>query len=345
MLGAAAAVAAHRGRSQAQGGKAVLEAGVLKRFLLFVSALLVLAAVVLYALAWRPAIKAIDPPPRDSFDPVLVSRGQVLAAAGNCGGCHTAVGGAPYAGNVPMHTRFGTIWTSNITPDPLTGIGRWPEQAFARAMRKGVSREGRQLYPAFPYAHFALVDDADLRALYAYLMTRPPVRQSQRPAQLPFPLNWRPLQAGWKLLFVREGQFGPVTGRDSQWNRGAYLAEGLAHCSACHSPRNRFGAERGGTWRYAGGAVGQRYAPPLDARNDAREAWREDALVAYLRQGSGAPRTGTAGMPDATADHAGLAQLPEQDLRAIAAYFADRFGTRDDGPPMRQAAETRAPPR
>jgi len=318
-----------------------MEVGVVKRIALFLLAVVVLAVVGLYVLSWRPKIKAIDPPQASSFDPHLIERGEMLAGAGYCATCHTAKGGARYAGNYPMRTDFGTIWSSNITPDPETGIGRWSEAAFARAMRKGVSREGRQLFPAFPYQHFELISDEDLRALYAYLMTRPPVRQEQRRPQLPFPLNWRPLQAGWKLLFVREGQFGPVTGKDAQWNRGAYLAEGLAHCSACHSPRNRLGAEKTGEARYAGAAIDQWYAPPLDARNHAPVPWSEGELFTYLRHGATALH-GTAAGPMSPVVHDGLARLPDEDLRAIAAYFADRFGTRGKTLASPQAAVDRA---
>lgn len=327
----AAASAPVDGGAHAGGGSRVMEVGVVKRIVLFLLALFVLAVVGLYVLSWRPKIKAIDPPQAASFDPQLVQRGEMLASAGACAACHTAKGGAPYAGPYPIRTDFGVIWSSNITPDPETGIGRWSEAAFARAMRKGVSREGRLLYPSFPYPHFELLSDEDLRALYAYLMTRPPVRQEQRRPQLPFPLNWRPLQAGWKLLFVREGQFGPVTGKDPQWNRGAYLAEGLAHCSACHSPRNRLGAEKMGQERYAGAPIDQSYAPPLDVRNRASARWGEEALFAYLRH-SPSSSHGSTVEPMPSAVHDGLARLPDEDLRAIAAYFADRFGTRGKAP-------------
>lgn len=322
-------------------GKDVLEVGVVKRFFLFLLALIVLGFAGVYVLAWRPSIKAIDPPAAGSFDPALVKRGEMLAGAGYCATCHTAKGGARYAGNYPMRTDFGTIWSSNITPDPETGIGRWSEEAFVRAMRKGVSREGYQLFPAFPYQHFELVSDEDLHALYAYLMQQPPVRQQQRKPDVPFPLSWRPLQAGWKLLFVREGQFGPVTGKDAQWNRGAYLAEGLGHCSACHSPRNRLGAERGGDARYAGAAIDQWYAPPLDARNHAPVPWSEDELFAYLRHGA-TQLHGTAAGPMSPVVHEGLSRLPDEDVRAIAAYFAERFGTRGKAIAAPQAALARA---
>jgi len=299
----------------------------LKRLLLSLLILALVGIIGVLVLAWRPAIAPVSPPAAGHFPVEIVRRGEVLAGAGYCATCHTAKGGARYAGNYPMRTDFGTIYSSNITPDPETGIGQWSEAAFVRAMRKGVARDGSHLFPAFPYQHFELVSDEDLHALYAYFMSQPPVRQAQLPPDVPFPLNWRALQAGWKLLFVRQGQFGPVAGRDAQWNRGAYLAEGLGHCSACHSPRNRLGAEKAGDARYAGAAIDQWYAPPLRTDNPAPVAWSEDELFAYLRHG-GTALHGVAAGPMSPVIHDGLGKLPDEDVRAIAAYFADRFGTR-----------------
>jgi len=195
--GAATAV----GRTKA----AVMESAVAKRFFLCLLAIVVACAVVLYVLAWRPTIKAIDPPAVASFDARLVARGQALSLAGGCAGCHTAEGGVPYAGNRPTRVRYGTVWSANITPDPVDGIGRWPEAAFVRALREDVGREGKQLYSAYPHRQVRQASDADLAALYAYLMSQAPVRQAPHAPQLPFPLNWRPLQAAWKLPYAGEG--------------------------------------------------------------------------------------------------------------------------------------------
>ena len=169
-----------------------------------------------FAVAWRPAIAAIDPPAPQTFDPALVKRGRDLAAIGNCNDCHTARGGKNFAGGLPVPTPFGTIFSSNITPDPETGIGRWSEAAFRRAMRAGVDREGRHLYPTFPYDHFTHVTDEDDRAIYAFLMTRQPVHAPARANQLSFPFDQRPSIAGWKLLFLRSDSYQP----DSQQERG-----------------------------------------------------------------------------------------------------------------------------
>src|SRR6202161_3589351 len=154
-------------------------------------------AIAAFAVVWRPAIEGIEPPAPQSFEPALVKRGRDLAAIGNCSDCHTAKGGKTFAGGVPVPTPFGTIYSSNITPDPETGIGRWSEDAFRRAMRDGVARDGQHLYPTFPHDHFTNVSDDDDRALYAFLMTRAPVRGDARANHLPFPLDQRVVIAGW----------------------------------------------------------------------------------------------------------------------------------------------------
>ena len=169
------------------------------------AALVIGGAVAAFAIAWRPAIAAIDPPAPQSFDAALVKRGRDLAAIGNCNDCHTVRGGKDFAGGLPVPTPFGTIYSSNITPDAETGIGRWPEAAFRRAMRSGVDRDGQHLYPTFPYDHFTNVTDEDDRALYAYLMTRQPVRAPARANQLSLSARSAFVIAGWKLLFLRRG--------------------------------------------------------------------------------------------------------------------------------------------
>src|SRR3979490_2954579 len=180
-------------------------------------------AIAVAVIVWRPAIAAIEPPAPQSFDSALVKRGRDLAAIGNCNDCHTVRGGRNFAGGLPVPTPFGTIFSSNITPDSETGIGRWPEAAFRRAMRSGVDRDGRHLYPTFPYDHFTNVSDDDDQALYAYLMTRPPVHAPARANQLRFPLDQRFVIAGWKLLFLRHGTYQPDDSKSAEWNRGAYL--------------------------------------------------------------------------------------------------------------------------
>jgi mono/diheme cytochrome c family protein len=243
--------------------------------------LLIGGAVAAFEIAWRPAIAVIDPPAPRSFDAALVKRGRDLAAIGNCTTCHTVRGGKDFAGGLPVPTPFGTIFSSNITPDAETGIGSWPEAAFRRAMRLGVDRNGQHLYPTFPYDHFTNVTDEDDQALYAYLMTREPVRAPAPDNQLPFPLDQRFIIAGWKLLFLRLGTYQPDPTRSAEWNRGGYLVEGLAHCGACHTPRNALGAERRSA-AFAGGEVDYWHAPAINAQSPAPVPWDVDALFAYL---------------------------------------------------------------
>src|ERR1700730_10768020 len=275
-----------------------------------------------YAIAWRPAIAAIEPPAPQSFDAALVKRGRDLAAIGNCNDCHTVRGGKNFAGGLPVPTPFGTIFSSNITPDAETGIGRWPEAAFRRAMQSGVDRDGRHLYPTFPYDHFTNVTDEDDQALYAYLMTRQPVHAPARANQLSFPLDRRFVIAGWQLLFLRRGTYQPDLAQSAEWNRGAYLVEGLAHCGACHTPRNALGAERA-TAQFAGGDVDNWHAYAINAQSPAPVPWDADALFAYLRDGWH-PDHGVARGPMAQVV-SNLSEVPESDVRAIAVYMAGQF--------------------
>jgi mono/diheme cytochrome c family protein len=288
-----------------------------------VVALVIGGAVAAFAIAWRPAIAAIDPPTPPSFDTVLVKRGRDLAAIGNCNDCHTARGGKDFAGGLPVPTPFGTIYSSNITPDAETGIGRWPEAAFRRAMRSGVDRDGRHLYPTFPYDHFTNVTDEDDRALYAYLMTRQPVHAPARANQLAFPLDQRFVIAGWKLLFLHGDTYRPDAAKSAEWNRGAYLVEGLAHCGACHTPRNALGAERASA-PFAGGDVEDWHAYAINAQSPAPVPWDADALFAYLRDGWH-PDHGVARGPMAQVV-SNLSSARDSDIRAIATYMAGVFG-------------------
>jgi mono/diheme cytochrome c family protein len=285
---------------------------------------LIAGAVAAFAITWRPAIAAIDPPAPQSFDAGLVKRGRELAAIGNCNDCHTVRGGKSFAGGLPVPTPFGTIYSSNITPDAETGIGRWPEAAFRRAMRSGVNRDGQHLYPTFPYDHFTNVSDEDDTALYAYLMTRPPVQAPARANQLPFPLDQRFVIAGWKLLFLHRGAYQPDSSQSAEWNRGAYLVEGLAHCGACHTPRNALGAERASA-SFAGGDVDNWNAFAINAQSPSPVPWNAEALFAYLRDGSH-PDHGAARGPMAQVV-SNLSSVPESDVRAVATYMAGVFGS------------------
>ncbi|UEM06940.1 cytochrome c (plasmid) [Skermanella rosea] len=281
-------------------------------------------------LAWRSEIDPVDPPGRAAFEPADIAQGAKLAALGNCLQCHTAPGGKPFAGGYPLETPFGTIHGTNITPDPETGIGSWSEQAFQRAMAEGVGRSGEHLYPGFPYDHFTKVTARDNRALYAYLMTREPVRAEAPPNRLPWPLTFRPLLAGWKLLFLETGEYRPDPERSDEWNRGAYLAEGLSHCGACHTPRNALGA-RETDREFAGGFSEGWHAPALNRDSTAPVPWTRDALFDYLRTGISEDHAVASGPMAPVVRN--LSDVPDADVRAIATYVADRMGAPDGPPP------------
>jgi mono/diheme cytochrome c family protein len=266
------------------------------------------------------------------FDPALVSRGARLAAIGNCATCHTSRDGRPFAGGLALATPFGTIYSTNITPDPETGIGRWGEADFLRAMHEGIDRAGHDLYPAFPYDHFTLVSDEDVGALYAFIMTREPVRAEAPANQLHFPAGLRSAIALWKTLYFRPGVYRSDAARSAQWNRGAYLVQGLAHCGACHTPRNALGAETR-QQELGGGEVDGWHASSLTETSPAPVRWTADQLYAYLRRGD-EPQHGIAAGPMAPVTH-NLAGADESDVRAIATYVASLM-------PARDAAATRA---
>jgi mono/diheme cytochrome c family protein len=258
-----------------------------------------------------------------NFDPQLVARGAQLAAVGNCNVCHTAQGGKAFAGGLPIKTPFGTIFSTNITPDSETGIGRWPESAFQRAMRKGVDIEGRHLYPAFPYDHFTLVSDEDNKALYAYLMTREPVANTPPANTLTFPYNVRIAVAGWKLLFFREGPYQPDPNHNALWNRGAYLGEGLAHCGACHTPRNALGAERKSE-AYAGAPIEGWWAYAINKDSPAPVSWTQDALNDFLRRGWHEAHGMARGPMSPVVSN--LSAAAPDDVKALASYYASVAG-------------------
>ncbi|HEX7911134.1 MAG TPA: molybdopterin cofactor-binding domain-containing protein [Paraburkholderia sp.] len=273
------------------------------------------------ALSFAPhAIAPITPPLASTFAPELVARGKLLASLGNCAVCHTAHNGVPNAGGKPLETPFGTVYSTNITPDGQTGIGNWSLDAFIRAMRQGISRDGHRLYPVFPYTSFQNTSDDDLKALYAYLMAQTPVRSRPQETKLAFPFSARPLMAAWNGLFLGRSAFTASATQSAQWNRGAYLVNGLGHCSACHTPRNAFGAEKTGMAFMGGGMAEGWEAPALSALSTAPVPWSEDELYRYLRDGH-APLHGVAAGPMAPVV-GDLAALPDSDIRAMATYLA-----------------------
>ena len=304
----------------------------LKRIVYGVSGAVIVGLGLFSFYAWNSSIDPIAPPVNADYPPQVIEQGKILAAAGYCSTCHTTPGGEAYAGNYEMHTEFGTIYSSNITPDVETGIGGWSEAAFNRAMRTGVSRDGHHLLPAFPFEHFNKMSDDDIGAIYAYIMTSiPAVNQVKKENGIPFPLNIRWLQAGWKLLFADTQSFEINDNKSEQWNRGAYLAEGVAHCGACHTPRNALGGEQYDQM-YQGAAIDGWIAPSLTSTSTSPIPWRAQDFYEYLTTGN-SPYHGSAAGPMAPVMHKGLSALPKSDIEAISHYFADHSGAKETDDP------------
>jgi nicotinate dehydrogenase subunit B len=270
------------------------------------------------------AIAAIQRPDPQTFSHAAIERGRLVAAAGACTVCHVSGDGVAFAGGRAFATPFGTVVASNISPDVETGIGGWSYEAFARAMRSGISRDGHHLYPVHPYPSFAGVTDADLADLYAYLMAEPATPHVPAPSKLAFPFNVRPLMAAWNALYLKPNPapINPTLG--DAWNRGAYLVETLGHCSACHSQRNALGAERSGADHLAGG-MADGWAAPALIGSVAPVPWTKDALYDYLRSGHSTDH-GAAGGPMAAVVKT-LSALPDSDIGAMATYLAARAPT------------------
>ncbi len=267
----------------------------------------------------HPALPRATPPGADVFSTALLEKGRLLAAAGDCAVCHTAPGGPVNAGGHALRTPFGIVYATNLTPDMETGIGAYSFEAFQRAMRHGIGRDGRNLYPAFPYTSYTRMTDADLLALYAYLMAQAPVRARSPETRLAFPFSLRPLMAGWNLLFHRPGALQADLAQTEQWNRGRYLVEAMGHCGACHTPRNALGAERGSA-PLAGGVVDGWQAPAIGAAAAPPVPWTEQALFDYLRTGHAEGHGVAAGLMMPVV--AELSHLPDADIAAMAHYLA-----------------------
>jgi mono/diheme cytochrome c family protein len=220
-----------------------------------------------------------------------------------------------------LKTPFGAFYSPNITPDPETGIGRWSDQQFLRAMREGVGPDGTAYFPAFPYPSFTLITDDDALAIKAYLFSLPPVQQANRPHDVPFPVSWRFLQTGWKLLFFQEGPFRPSPGRSAAWNRGAYLVTALAHCGECHTPRNWLGAPDPDRF-LAGtdiGPDGKKVPNITPDRKTGIGDWSEDDIVGLLTDGHKPDFDFVSGTMGEVVKDTG--RLTDADRRAIAVFL------------------------
>jgi len=251
-----------------------------------------------------------------------IGRGEYLVRAGGCISCHTAKGGQKFAGGRALATPFGTFYSPNITPDPETGIGRWTDAQLLRALREGVRPDGSNYFPVFPYPSFTGITDSDALAIKAYLFSLPPVRNENRPHDVAFPLSWRFLQYGWKLLFLTPGPFQPASGHSAAYNRGAYLVTALAHCGECHTLRNLFGAVRA-SQQLAGtpdGPEGQLVPNITPDRGSGIGNWGKDDLVELLKTGITPEQSRVKGAMRETVED-GLKYLNDADLEAIADYL------------------------
>jgi mono/diheme cytochrome c family protein len=273
-----------------------------------------LAAVAL----WVPPSSAQSPTADKAS---IVARGEYLAQAGDCVACHTAPGGKLFAGGRAMPTPFGTLYTSNVTPDPDTGIGKWTTDQFYTMMHTGRSPDGGLLYPAMPFASYTKVTRADSDAIFAFMQSVPPVKLQNRPHDLKFPYNNRSLIIGWRTLFFTEGEFKPDPTKSDDWNRGAYLVEGLGHCAMCHTAINALGGSSESA-AFEGGLIPMQnwYAPSLTSNKEAGLGdWSIKDISDYLR--TGVSNRGAVYGPMADVVYNSLQYMSDDDTRAMAVYL------------------------
>ncbi len=295
--------------------------GKLTTWVLASAAVLAALAVIVWQLNVRDEPDVTTPVAAAAPSPALTARGAYLARAGNCMGCHTARGGQPYAGGRGIATPFGTVFSSNLTPDEREGIGSWSATEFWRAMHNGRSRDGRLLYPAFPYTNYTEVSREDSDALYAYLHSLPPAPQPNTAHTLRWPFSTQAALAVWRALYFSPGPHAPDAKQTAQWNRGAYLVRGLGHCSACHSARNALGATSA-TLDLAGGLIPMQnwYAPALTSQAEASVAdWEPQHIVDLLKTGVSA--RGSVLGPMAEVVLHSTQHLSDEDLKAMATFL------------------------
>ena len=263
----------------------------------------------------------------------IITRGEYLARAGDCVACHAAPGGKLFAGGRAMPTPFGDIFVPNITPDDETGIGRWTQADFYRTMHSGISRDGALLYPAMPFASYTKVSREDSDSIFAYLMSIPPVNRKNRPHELRFPYNQRDLLLGWRALYFKEGEYAPDPRQTAQWNRGAYLVQGLGHCTMCHTAINALGGSSESK-AFEGGMIPNQnwYAPSLTSNREAGLGDWSIKDISDLLQ-SGVSHRGTVYGPMAEVVYNSLQYISDPDTEAMAVYLK-ALPQRDSGPPL-----------
>jgi len=290
----------------------------------------------------------------------LIEQGRYLAAAGDCISCHTRPNGKPFSGGLPLDTPFGVIYSANITPDPHAGIGAWSEQQFARALREGIAPDGSHLYPALPYTAYTKLTDQDVRAIYAYLESLTPVSYTPPENEMRFPFGVRPLLGVWNMLFFQPGRYARDASRSPEWNRGAYLTQGLGHCGACHTPRNMLGGERSSQALTGGVYLDEIPAEvvdgkitPMDERTvrpwstanltPARGglgAWSAEDIAAYLKTGHNTRAAAFGPMSKVILN--GTSHLTDADVRSIAVYLKSLPPAAQDAPARLEETKVRA---
>jgi mono/diheme cytochrome c family protein len=286
-----------------------------------------------------PAPSATAPKSAAPADPTTrqIAKGEYLARAGDCVACHTAPTGIEFAGGRAMATPFGDIYTPNITPDDETGIGRYTVDDFYKMMHTGITRDGRLMYPAMPFASYTKVTREDSDAIYAYLMSVPPVRQPNRPHGLRFPFNQRELLVGWRALYFRQGEYVADPNQSAQWNRGAYLVQGLGHCSMCHTAVNPLGGTSESK-AFEGGMIPNQnwYAPSLTSNREAGLGeWSIKDIVDLLQVG--VSMRGTVYGPMAEVVYHSLQYMTDADVEAMAVYLKALPQRESEPPPTSQA--------
>lgn len=283
-----------------------------------------------------PAAKAAPPTSANADgDADSAERGLYLARAGDCIACHTAEGGKPFAGGLPLQTPFGKIVASNITPDKDTGIGTWSDAEFIRAVKEGRGKHGEHLYPAMPYTAYAKVSDQDVRDIKAYLDTVPPVHNKVEANQLPFPFNIRMLMFGWNLLFFDKTPFKNNDKQSVEWNRGAYLVQGLGHCASCHTAKNFLGGDEAAL---QGGSLQGWYAPEITSNPyTGLGNWSTEDIVEYLHTGGNARSVASGPMAEAVSNS--LQHLSTADLHAVGVYLKSFPGSDRKAPAALDASD------
>lgn len=300
--------------------------------------LLLLAAAIAIFYWMQPGL--LPAPVKQSFannETKVINNGEYLARAGDCVACHTTPGGKEFAGGRAMPTPFGNLYVPNITPDEETGIGKWTAEDFYRMMHTGISRDGTLLYPAMPFASYTKVTREDSDAIYAYLMSVPPVSQPNRPHELRFPYNQRELLVGWRTLYFRQGEYQADPSKTAQWNRGAYLVLGLGHCAMCHTAVNPLGGSSE-SQAFEGGMIPNQnwYAPSLTSNREAGLGnWSIKEITDLLQ--TGVSHRGTVYGPMAEVTYNSLQYMTDADMEAMAVYLKDLPQRDSEPPPTNQA--------